>query len=77
MFLREILWSDVSDLDKIDVNLNKRMRYCQRLRNGLRKRFRSEYLGQLARQKTEGRNVPVKVGDIVLVGQDNRKRLDW
>jgi len=77
MFLRETLRSNVSDLDKIDVNLNKRMRYCQSLRNELRKRFRSEYLGQLARRVTKGRNVPVKIGDIVLVGQDNRKRLDW
>ncbi|XP_071577026.1 uncharacterized protein [Temnothorax nylanderi] len=77
MFLREISQSDVPDLDKIDINLSKRMRYCQSLRDELRKRFRSEYLGQLARRITKGSNAPIKVGDIVLVAQDNRKRLDW
>lgn len=77
MFLQEIPRNDVSDLDKIDVNLNRRMKYNQNLRNELRKRFRSEYLGQLSRRMTKNRKVPVQVGDIVLVGQDNRKRLDW
>lgn len=43
----------------------------------LHKRFRSKYLEQLARRITKRRNISVKIGDIVLVGQDNRKRLDW
>lgn len=77
MFLQEISQNNVSELDKIEVNLNKRMRYCQNLREELRKHFRSEYLGQLSRRKTRNRNVLLKVGDIVLIGQDNRKRLDW
>lgn len=76
-FLQEIPRGDVSELDKIDINLNKRMRYCQSLRKELRKRFRSEYLGQLTRRKTKGRDISMKVGDIVLVGQNNRKRPNW
>ncbi|XP_018395064.1 PREDICTED: uncharacterized protein LOC108773670 [Cyphomyrmex costatus] len=77
MFLQEVTQNNVSDLDKIEVNLNRRMRYCQSLRDELRRRFRSEYLGQLAERKIRGHNVPLKVGDIVLIGSNNRKRLDW
>ncbi|EZA54283.1 hypothetical protein X777_06158 [Ooceraea biroi] len=53
------------------------MQYRQSLRNTLRKRFRSEYLGQLSRLKTKDSRVSVKEGDIVLIGQDNLKRLEW
>ncbi|XP_011163680.2 uncharacterized protein LOC105198611 [Solenopsis invicta] len=66
MFVQEIPRNDVSDLDKIDVNLNKRIRYCQKLRDELRQRFQSEYLGQLSRQNAKNSNASIKVGDIVL-----------
>ncbi|XP_011860462.1 PREDICTED: uncharacterized protein LOC105557751 [Vollenhovia emeryi] len=77
MFLLETSQNETPDLDKLEVNLNKRMRYRQSLRNDLRKRFRSEYLGQLSRRKVKGSRISVKEGDIVLLGQDNLKRLDW
>lgn len=53
----------------------KRIR--QSLQNDLRKRFRSEYLGQLSRRKIKGGYVPVKEENIILLDQDNLKRLDW
>ncbi|XP_018399894.1 PREDICTED: uncharacterized protein LOC108777479 [Cyphomyrmex costatus] len=75
-FLQEISQNEVPDLDRLEVNLNKRMRYRQSLRNDLRKRFRSEYLGQLSR-RNKNNSTLIKEGDIVLLGQDNLKRLDW
>ncbi|XP_011858320.1 PREDICTED: uncharacterized protein LOC105555888 [Vollenhovia emeryi] len=77
MFLQEVTQNEVPDLDKLDVNLNRRMRYRQSLRHELRKRFRSEYLGQLSRLKNKSNCTAVKSGDIVLIGQDNMKRMDW
>lgn len=77
MFLQEASQNEAPDLDKLEVNLSKRMRYHQSLRDSLRKRFRSEYLGQLSRRKIKSSCVPVKEGDIMLLGQDNLKRLDW
>ncbi|GFU07427.1 DUF5641 domain-containing protein [Nephila pilipes] len=67
------------DLDNLDnVNLTKRLRYQQRLRNDLRKRFREEYLSLLVQQQiNEAGSKQVEVGDVVLVGCNNKKRLDW
>lgn len=43
----------------------------------LRSRFRSEYLGQLVLKNSKKESREIKVGDVVLVGDDNRKRIDW
>ncbi|UYV63367.1 hypothetical protein LAZ67_2003864 [Cordylochernes scorpioides] len=60
------------------ASLQKRYRFRQRLREDLRKRFRMEYFGFL-RQETRRRSKtrPIKVGDLVLIGQDNAKRVNW
>ncbi|GFY17784.1 integrase catalytic domain-containing protein [Trichonephila clavipes] len=48
MFLQEIPEVGVPDLDHIDkISLTRRLRYQQKLREELRKRFRVEYLGNL------------------------------
>ncbi|XP_015116580.1 uncharacterized protein LOC107040832 [Diachasma alloeum] len=75
-YLREY---SVPDLDKVDTTaLNKRVKYRQRLRQELRQRFRVEYLGQLTRAKgPKAPAVPVAEGDLVFVGNDNKKRVDW
>ena len=50
MFLKEIRPDSVPDLDYLEeTSLNRRLKYRLRLREELRKRFRSEYLGQLSR----------------------------
>ena len=79
MFLQDIQEVGVPDLDYIEGNqFNKRHRYRQKLREDLRRRFRSEYLGQLSRTKnSKGNTRTVREGEIVFVGHDNRKRLDW
>ncbi|KAF2890347.1 hypothetical protein ILUMI_15826, partial [Ignelater luminosus] len=44
----------------------------------LRRHFRSEYLGKLSRkQPCLSRKSTLRVFEIVLMGNDNQKRLDW
>lgn len=57
--------------------LRKRYEYVQELKQQLRSRFRKEYLGTLI-QRVNNENVrEVKVGEMVLVGMDNKKRILW
>ncbi|UYV63815.1 hypothetical protein LAZ67_2005744 [Cordylochernes scorpioides] len=79
LFLHDLKEIGVPDLDSIErASLQKRYRFRQRLREDLRKRFRTEYFGFL-RQETKRRSKtrPIKVGDLVLIGQDNAKRVNW
>ncbi|GFT75690.1 uncharacterized protein NPIL_348541 [Nephila pilipes] len=79
MFIQDFQTVGAPDLDNLDnVNLTKRLRYQQRLRNDLRKRFREEYLSLLVQQQiNKAGSKQVEVRDVVLVGYDNKKRLNW
>lgn len=79
MFLQGIKETGLPDLDHLEkVNLRKRLRYLQKLKRDLRSRFRIEYLGQLKNSKGSAKSGKIiAVGDIVLVGHDNQKRLYW
>lgn len=79
MFLQEIKEIGVLDLDKIEnCDLSKRYLYRQKIKEDLRRRFRTEYLGALIHRKSNVKNVnDIKVGDIVLIENENVKRLDW
>lgn len=78
-FLHDLTEFGVPDIDKIEeTSLSKRQKYLQELRNDLRKRFRSEYLGQLVHKvKPNLKYGHVNVGDVVLVECENKKRIDW
>lgn len=77
MFLQDIPETGIPDIDAIDNGkLQLRFKHCQKLRDQLRSRFRKEYLGQLV-QKANEKTHSLKVGDVVLVGQDNVKRQNW
>ncbi|GBO37080.1 hypothetical protein AVEN_95845-1 [Araneus ventricosus] len=78
MFLRDIQESGIPDLDQIDsTSLQKRFLYRLKLREDLRKRFRSEYLGQLRSYAKRSRNrYTFCVGDVVLV-ESTAKRINW
>ncbi|GBN73773.1 hypothetical protein AVEN_244542-1, partial [Araneus ventricosus] len=68
----------VPDLDVADHNsLNKGIKYRQAVQKDLRDQFRSEYLGQLVQRRTCKESRPISVGDVVLVGSDNLKRIHW
>ncbi|GFT44317.1 putative RNA-directed DNA polymerase from transposon X-element [Trichonephila clavipes] len=79
MFLVENRNLDVPDINYRDtVNLRKRVRYRQKLLNDLRHRFRKEYLGLLIQNKNKkGPLSEVRLGEIVLIGDDIKKRMHW
>ncbi|GFU69500.1 integrase catalytic domain-containing protein [Trichonephila clavipes] len=57
--------------------LNCLYQYQQALRDNLRKRFREEYLSILVQRPNRSEARHVKLGGIVIVGNDTKKRLDW
>ncbi|KAJ8893608.1 hypothetical protein PR048_006208, partial [Dryococelus australis] len=73
MFLQDNRPIGVPDID----NLEETYLYA-RLQEDLRRRFREEYLGLLVQQKNETNNLKaLKIGDIVLISTDNKRRLEW
>ncbi|GFT05094.1 uncharacterized protein NPIL_35041, partial [Nephila pilipes] len=78
-FIQDIKGTEVLDLDIVDAkHLRKRIRYLQNLRYQLRQRFQKEYLSELIRNpQLAPKRCNLSVGDIVLVGLDNVKRLNW
>lgn len=80
MFLQEIHEVGVPDCDFIDrEKFKRRFKYRQHLKDELRKRFRSEYLGELKYniKKRNSDTRKISVGDIVLIEDDYTKRLLW
>ena len=74
MFLRDQKMSGVPDCDAVDNHsLSRKVIHRQKLLEDLRRRFRTEYLGQL-KSWSKGRNKhQVKVGEVVFVGNDQDK----
>lgn len=78
-FLHETPQSGVPDIDNVDKDkLSKRCKYLHRMRETLRLRFRSQYLGQLRQQSIKNyKSHPIKVDEIVLLEDPNKKRSFW
>ncbi|GFQ87408.1 u3 small nucleolar RNA-associated protein 14 A [Trichonephila clavata] len=77
MFIHGNSNCETPDLDQVDrSSLVKRTKYLQKLREDLRQRFRNEYLALLVHRGTR-RNDALEVGDVVLFGHDNVRRIDW
>ncbi|OXA49135.1 hypothetical protein Fcan01_15989 [Folsomia candida] len=57
--------------------LQSHYKRTRRLQQDLQARFRKEYLGQLVQKANEKKARQLQVGDVVLVGADNKKRFDW
>jgi hypothetical protein len=78
LFLIDDKPTGTPDLDEVDMrSLNKRIQYRQQLKCAIRKRFRDEYLGYLLHRNPKKNMQSIRVGDVVLVGCDNKKRLAW
>ncbi|GLV61282.1 hypothetical protein CBL_21104, partial [Carabus blaptoides fortunei] len=78
MFLGDIQEIGVPDCDNIDaIDLNKRRPYQQKLKEILRRCIRNEYLGQLRQISGKKTQQQIAVGDVVMVGNDSKKRMDW
>ncbi|GFR20889.1 integrase catalytic domain-containing protein [Trichonephila clavata] len=78
-FIQDIKGNETVDLDIVDArHLRKRIRYLQTLRFQLRQRFQREYLAELIRNpQLSLKRHNLSPGDIVLIGSDNTKRLNW
>lgn len=67
-----------SAVEQVDGNiLTARWRYINKLNADLKNRFRSEYLSLLVEKSNKGNFNTLKVGDIVLIGTDEVKRVQW
>ncbi|GFW59796.1 DUF5641 domain-containing protein [Trichonephila clavipes] len=78
MFLISNKNSNIEDIEELDSNsLNKRIKYRSKLLKDLRQRFRNEYLSQLIQKHNEKESRDPQIGEAVLVGDDNKKRLFW
>ncbi|GFU44490.1 integrase_H2C2 domain-containing protein [Trichonephila clavipes] len=77
MFIHGNSNCETPDLDQVGrSSLVKRIKYLQKVREDLRQRFRNEYLALLVHRGTR-RNDALEVGDVVLIGHDNVRRIDW
>ncbi|GFU36883.1 integrase catalytic domain-containing protein [Trichonephila clavipes] len=78
IFLIENRCSDTTDIDELNSrDLRKRMKYRIKLLSDLRQRFRKEYLSELIQKQNDNRVREPRIGEIVLIGNDNKKRLPW
>ncbi|GFX30428.1 transposable element Tc1 transposase [Trichonephila clavipes] len=78
MFLIENRCSDTTDIDELNSrDLRKRMKYRIKLLSDLRQRFRKEYLSELIQKENDNRVREPRIGEMVLIGNDNKKRLSW
>ncbi|GFT26528.1 DUF5641 domain-containing protein [Trichonephila clavipes] len=77
MFIHGNSNCETPDLDEVDrFSLVKHTRYLQKLHEDMRQRFRNEYFALLVHRRTR-RNDALEVGDVVLIGHDNVRRIDW
>jgi len=78
MFLNTTPYSCVTDTELLEASgFRKYYQAKQCVLGNFKLRFRREYLGLLV-QRTKEKNIrEFKVGDVVLVGADNKKRWEW
>ncbi|GFV05381.1 DUF5641 domain-containing protein [Trichonephila clavipes] len=78
MFLIENRCSDTTDIDELNSrDLRRRMKYRIKLLSVLRQRFRKEYLSELIQKQNDNQVREPRIGEMVLIGNDNKKRLSW
>lgn len=78
MFLHGIGETGTPDIDIVDtIDLKSEFKRRQEIMEHLRSRFRKEYLSQLVSRGKVKESRKLEVGDVVLIGDDLHKRLDW
>ncbi|XP_037024142.1 uncharacterized protein LOC119066029 [Bradysia coprophila] len=79
MFLNEAKSCDVIDLDKIESSsFGEKFKQRQVIREELRERFRKEYLSLLVHRNIRlSEYKEIKTGDVVIVEEENKKRVHW
>jgi hypothetical protein len=77
MFLHETPCSSFAELDFLTgAGFQEAYKMRKTILGDFKKRFRNEYLGLLV-QKGKSQPQQIKVGDVVLVGADGKKRWEW
>ncbi|XP_021964265.1 uncharacterized protein LOC110859612 [Folsomia candida] len=77
MFMRDLPVFGLPEREAITSrDLQNSYQKLANLRKSLKERFRKEYLANLIQKKNEQKGPPIEVGDVVLVGSDNRKRYE-
>ncbi|GFS86036.1 DUF5641 domain-containing protein [Nephila pilipes] len=70
--------SSTTDIDELNSrDFRKRMKYRIKLLSDLRQRFRKEYLSELIQKQNDNPVREPRVGEVVLIGDDNKKHLFW
>ncbi|XP_037029723.1 uncharacterized protein LOC119069705 [Bradysia coprophila] len=77
-FLRDIEPSEFPELVTLNEScFQRRYKELLTMKEELRSRFRSEYLGQLVQRSKPTQDIKFEVGDVVLVMDETKKRLEW
>ncbi|OXA36644.1 uncharacterized protein LOC110862921 [Folsomia candida] len=78
MFIQDIAEINCPEVENLTgMGLNRKYKQMKILHVELRNRFRKEYFGQLVQRGKHHRSVSFQVGDVVLIGDDNKKRIEW
>jgi hypothetical protein len=78
MFMRGVRSASFPEGQAIRLNLSDSYKRRQSIQYELRNRFRKEYLAMLVQRSSEKKKKrQPNVGDVVLVGSDDRRRLQW
>ncbi|GBM82681.1 hypothetical protein AVEN_55678-1 [Araneus ventricosus] len=79
MFLIENQNFSTGDIDLVETqNFRRRIKFKAKLLKDLRLRFRKEYLSLLIEKQGRNKNVrEPQIGEVVLIGDDSKKRLNW
>ena len=78
MFIRPLSTAQFPEGEMINSReLQGRYKKIQELKKDLQARFRKEYLALLVQKAQEKTTPRLKVGDVVLIGSDDKKRFEW
>lgn len=80
MMVRPNLMPETTDLEEVESDLRRRMKYLQRCKDAWWKRWSSEYLKALRERhnmNNKTKEMNVKPGDVVIIKGDERNRGKW
>ncbi|GBM30072.1 hypothetical protein AVEN_89888-1 [Araneus ventricosus] len=79
MFLIENRNFSTGDIDLVEIqSFRKKIKFIAKLLKDLRLRFRKKYLSLLIQKQGRNKNVrEPQIGEVVLIGDDSKKRLNW
>ena len=77
MFLRGIKSATLPECQELAVDLSAEYKRRMSLQRELTNRFKNEYLSLLVQRAKEKKQNQPSVGDVVLIGADDQKRVHW